>query len=149
MKGLRIGGLNSQADPAGLLTLLQALGGFVLDHKWSLSAAELWLFPDAPAEQHAYARRASDGVAWLSGAGLLVLAACVTVANWGAFLAFPASAAIEFASPPQSEGEVFPIQHPLAVAEVQAVDGESFEVYSRLPDVCALIRQRFAAVECG
>ena len=149
MKGLRIEGVNTSVDPAGLLTLLQTVHGFVLDHKWSVSSAELWLLPDSSAEQITQARLASEGVTWLSGAELLALAACVTVANWGAFLAFPPSVKVVFASPPGSEGEVSPIQHPLAVAEVQALDGGFFEVYSRLPEVCVHLTRCFVTTECG
>jgi hypothetical protein len=149
VKGLRIDSADSPSDPAGLLTLLQANRGLVLGHRWSVSSADLWLLPESPADQVAQAGRAAEGVAWLSGAELLALAACVTVANWGASLAFPPSAEVAFASPPRSEGEVYPIQHPLAVAEVQAVDGGSFEVDSPLPEVYAQLRQRFAVSECG
>lgn len=143
--GLRIDRAESPTDPSGLLTLLQAMRDFVLDHRWSMSSAELWLLPDSPAEQIAQAHRAADGVEWLSGAELLALAVRVTVANWGAFLAFKQSASdFAFGIAPRSEGEVQPIQHPLAEAEVQAVDGCYFEVYSRQPEVCATLRERFA-----
>jgi hypothetical protein len=85
----------------------------------------------------------------MSGDELLELAGFVTVANWGAILGFPPTESnFPYPNPPRSEGKFQPIQHPRALIEVQAVDGGYFEVYSRLPEVQALLRQRFRVAEC-
>jgi hypothetical protein len=147
MRGLRIERWDSDADPAGVLTLLQAIRDIVLEHRWSVSSTELWMLPDSPAMQVIQAETSRDGVVWLSGAEILALAACIAGANWGAFLAFPPHIEVVLPASPRSEGKICPIQHSLANIEIQAVDGGYFEVCSKMPEVYFRLRQRFTAEE--
>lgn len=109
--------------------VLERLGSSVLQWKWCLSDAELWLHPKAGRSWVELAKLAAHDLVWLSGAELMELAPLVSVANWGIFLAFDAQEKdISFSRLPQSEGYVGPIQHERALLEIRAVDGGYFEI---------------------
>lgn len=147
MIGLKVTDAGTIGDPSGLYSLLCAIREHVLPRDWLISDAELWIIPTADRQFHAMAEDARKGHVWMTGANLLRFAQTVTVANWGAILGFACEMRPELKSVPISECGYSPIQHPDADIEIQAVDGEFFEVYCGEESLYQSIRNVFSTEE--